>query len=168
MNLNNFLDALSKEKYLVYFLLAWAGVLFFGTIDNYLYAIDSYIVKGYAASPYTYALNFARLFDLGAGIMLALLALKMLIPNFMPTLKRELALLYFLLIWAGGFFFGGIADIVYYGSNTMSGFDIAGILSMLAKFAAGAVLALFAWKLLQDKSSSSLQEKLQSAVNQTP
>jgi hypothetical protein len=168
MNLNNFLDGLAKEKFLVIFMLTWAGVFFFGTIDSYLSAINTYIVKGYEATPYTYALNFARLFDLGAGIILALLSLKMLIPNFMPKLKRELALLYFLLIWAGGFFFGGIADIVYYGTTTISGYDIAGIFAMIVKFAAGAVLALFTWKLLQDKSGSSLQEKLQTAVNQTP
>jgi hypothetical protein len=162
MNLNNFLDGLSKEKYLVIFMLAWAGVLFFGTIDNYIYAISS-ISNGYATA-YTYAHMFAMLFDLGAGIMLAILSLKMLIPNFMVTLKREAVLTYFLLIWAGGFFFAGIADVVYYATNNITGSDIAGIFAMLIRLAAGAVLALFAWKLLQSKTSSSLEEKLQTAI----
>ncbi len=164
MNLNNFLDGLSKEKYLVYFVLAWAGMLVFWAIDTFVGTIIN-ITSGYTtATAYTGVHLFSELFNLGAGLMLGILALKMLIPNFMPTLKREQTLIYFLLLWAGGFFFYGIADFVWYGMNGISARDFFDVLHGLSSFAGGAVLALFAWKLLQSKTSSSLEEKLQTAV----
>jgi hypothetical protein len=148
MNLKNFLDGLSQEKYLVYFMLAWAAVFFFWSISSITYRVTN------LTSAYAGVALFTRLFDLGAGIMLALLALKLLMPNFMAGFKREMLLTYFLLLWAGSFFFDGIADIAYdaqYGIVNVA--DGIGILGTLGSLAAGALLALVAWKLLQSKSA---------------
>jgi hypothetical protein len=149
MNLKNFLDELSKEKFLVYFILAWAGVFFFGSISSMAYRIT------HLTSAYSGLILFTDLFELGAGIILALLAFKLLIPNLMAGLKREMLVPYFLLLWAGYFFFGGIADIagdVQYGIVDAS--DGIGILGILCKLAAGAVLALVGWKLLTSKDQA--------------
>ena len=149
MNLKNFLDELSKEKFLVYFILAWAGVFFFWSISSLAYRIT------HLTSAWSGLVVFTDLFDLGAGIILALIAFKLLIPNLMAGLKREPLVPYFLLLWAGSFFFGGIADIAYdaqYGIVDAS--DGIGILGILSELAAGAVLALVAWKLLTNKDQS--------------
>jgi hypothetical protein len=148
MNLKNFLDGLSQEKFLVYFMLAWAGVFFFWSISSITYRVTN------LTNAYGGLVLFTKLFDLGAGIILALLALKLLMPSFMAGLKREMLLPCFLLLWAGSFFFGGIADIAYdaqYGIVTASAG--IGILGTLSSLVAGAVLALVAWKLLQSKSN---------------
>ena len=149
MNLKNFLDELSKEKFLVYFILAWAGVFFFWSISSLAYRIT------HLTSAWSGLVVFTDLFDLGAGIILALIAFKLLIPNLMAGLKREPLVPYFLLLWAGSFFFGGIADIAYdaqYGIVDAS--DGIGILGILSELAAGAVLALVAWKLLTNKDQT--------------
>ena len=149
MNLKNFLDELSKEKFLVYFILAWAGVFFFWAISSLAYRVTN------LTSAYSGLILFTDLFDLGAGIILALLAFKLLIPNLMAGLKREALVSYFLLLWAGSFFFGGIADIAYdaqYGITSAS--DGIGILGILSELAAGAVLALVGWKLLTNKDQT--------------
>jgi hypothetical protein len=155
LNLKGFLDGLSQEKYLVYFLLAWAGGLFFWGISGI------YWNARYFEDAYDGARIFTSLFDIGAGVMLGLLSARMLNINLIPTLKKEALLTYFLLLWAGTFFFDGIADFVYFGLN---GLDID-ILGALASLAAGAVLALFAWKLLQSKTS--LEEKHLTPISQT-
>ncbi len=148
MNLKGFLDGLAQEKYLVYFMLAWAGTLFFwGILGVYSRATN-------LTDAYNGIMLLSRLCDVGSGIMLALLALKMLIPNFMPTLKREQTLIYFLLLWAGGFFIYSIADFAWYAQHGFGGLpDFVDILGTLSSLAAGAVLGLFAWKLLQSKAS---------------
>ena len=149
MNLKNFLDELSKEKFLVYFILAWAGVFFFWSISSLAYRIT------HLTSAWSGLVVFTDLFDLGAGIILAILAFKLLIPNLMAGLKREALVSYFLLLWAGSFFFGGIADIAYdaqYGITSAS--DGIGILGILSELAAGAVLALVGWKLLTSKDQT--------------
>jgi hypothetical protein len=156
MNLKGFLDGLSKEKYLVYFLLAWAGSLFFWGISGI------YWNARYFADAYDGARIFTSIFDIGAGVMLGLLSAKLLNINLIPTLKKEALLTYFLLLWAGGFFFNGITNFVYFG---LHGLDID-ILGALASLAAGAVLALFALKLLQ--SSSGITEKLEQPISQMP
>ena len=86
--------------------------------------------------------------------MLALLAVK-LMNNNLATVKKEMIVTYFLLLWAGYFFFGGIADIAYsaqYGVTTAS--DYIGIPGILCELGAGAVLALFGWKLFQSKTEA--------------
>ena len=148
MNLKSFLDGLSQEKFLVYFMFAWAAMFFFWSISSIAYRVTN------LTSAYSGLILFTKLFDLGAGIILALLALKLLMPSFMTDLKREMLVPYFLLLWAGSFFFGGIADFAYdaqYG--IVNAADGIGILGTLGSLAAGAVLALVAWKLIQSKSA---------------
>jgi len=155
MNLNGFLDGISKEKYLVYFLLAWAGVLFFWGISG-IYWRTVYFSDAYDAITIV-----SRLTDIGAGVMLGLLSARMLNINLIPTIKREALATYFLLLWSGGFFLDAIADFAYYAQY---GFDVD-ILGSLCSLAAGAVLALFAWNLLQ--SSKSLSDRLQQPISPT-
>jgi len=146
MDLKNFLFGLSKEKNLVYFLLAWAGTLFFWAISSLVYRVTN------LTSAYSGVVLFSDLFNLGAGIVLALLAFKLLSVTFMPGLKSESLVSYFLLLWAGSFFFGAIADFVYdaqYGIGSAS--DAISILGTLSSLAAGAILALVGWKLLNSK-----------------
>jgi hypothetical protein len=155
MNLNGFLDGLSKEKYLVYFLLAWAGVFFFWGISGiYWRAV-------YFSDAYDAIMIVSRLTDIGAGIMLGLLSARMLNFNLVPSLKREALVTYFLLLWSGGFFLDAVADFAYY---ALYGLDID-ILGTLCSLAAGIVLALFAWNQLQ--SSKSLSDRLQQPISAT-
>ena len=152
MNLKGFIEGLAKEKYLVYFLLAWAGVLFFWALSN---------IVGEATN-LKYAYNgiylFSDLFELGQGAILALLSVKLLSANFMANLKKEVLVAYFLLLWAGSFFFGAIGDIAYdaqWGIKNAS--DGIGILGTISSFIAGVVLALVGWKLLQAKDQPANQ-----------
>ena len=151
MNIKGFLDGLAQQKYLVYFMLAWAGTFFFWAIDGFIGNIWS-ITNGYATAS-TYVNLISRPIDLLTGLMLALLAVKLLMPSFMPTIKREAALIYFLLLWALGFFFNVISDIAYYASYGFVASDIIGIFGTLCSLAAAGVLGLFAWNLLQSKTS---------------
>jgi hypothetical protein len=152
MNLKGFLDGLAQQKYLVYFMLAWAGTFFFwaisGTINEINYINNGYDTNiGYMASSVVYILS--KLLDLGAGIVLAIVSLKLLIPNFIAGLKRELMVVYFLLLWAGAMFFDSLSSIIW---DTQAGVGI-GFLGTLCELAAGGVLALFAWNLLKSKTS---------------
>jgi hypothetical protein len=160
MNLKSFLDGLSKEKYLVYFMLGWAGVFFFWAITSMYYRATNF------DDAYDGIMILAKLFDLGAGITLALISLKLLIPNFLNGVKREPLVPYFLLLWAGGFFFGAIADFAWYAQYGFGGaIDVPDILGSLSALAAGVALALFAWKLLQ--STTGIGQKLEQPISQT-
>jgi hypothetical protein len=145
--IKNFLEKLANEKWLVYFLLLWAGVFFFWSLSGVVYRVAN------LTNAYSGVMLFYDLIELGAGVMLALLGFKLLNNSFLASMKKEMLLTYFLLLWAGYFFFGGIADIAYdaqYGVTSAS--DFVGILGILCELGAGAVLALFAWKLYQAKS----------------
>lgn len=166
MNINAFLDGLAKEKYLVYFLLAWAGTFFFWAIDGFIGNIMS-ITNGYSNAS-SWVNLISRPFDLLAGVMLAIVGFKLLSPNFLPALKREAALIYFLLLWAAGFFFNVISDIAYYATYGFVASDIVGILGTLSSLAAAGVLGLFAWNLFQTKSGSSMAENRQNAIPPPP
>ncbi len=163
MNVNGFLDGISKEKYLVYFLLGWAGVFFFYAIDGFISNIMS-ITNGYASAA-TWVGLISRPVDLFAGVMIGILAAKLLMPNFMPAIKREAALIYFMLLWAGGFLFNVLYDIAYYATYGFVASDILGVFGTLCSLAAAGVLGLFAWKLMQ--SQGSLAERLQQPISQT-
>jgi hypothetical protein len=161
MSLKGFLEGLSREKYLVYFLLAWAGVFFFYGISGIIYRVTSF------DAPVLDSVGIiSRLLDIGAAVMLGLLSARMLNINLVPTLKKEALVAYFLLLWAGGFLFGAIYDFAWYAQFGFGGIaDVIDLLGTLSSLAAAGVLALFAWKLLQ--SSSSLAERLQQPISQT-
>jgi hypothetical protein len=57
-----------------------------------------------------------------------------------------------LLLWAASFFFGAIYDIADFGPMSAEG--VFRLLDALCDLTAGAVLALFGWKLLNNKDQS--------------
>jgi hypothetical protein len=149
--MTNLVEMLEKQKWLVYFLLFWAGVFFF-------WALQRMAANGFDA---TEAEDFfyliANLFDLAAGIMLGLFSLKLLKINFIGAISRERLLVFFLLLWAGSFFFWGIGDIIYYGPYAGRYLeDALGVIGGLLELGAGAVLGLFGLKLFGSKDPSTV------------
>ena len=139
----NIIELIEKEKLLIYFALLWAGSFFFWNLGSEIY---------YATHLYS-ALNvfavFNNLIELMAGFMLGILGFKLLGMNFLPTLTKEKLLVYFLLLWAGSFFFWAIYDIIDFGPTSIEA--LVRFLGILCDLVAGAVLALFGWKLLTNK-----------------
>ena len=144
----DFVEILAKEKLLVYFLLIWAGTFFFWAIHG----LWSYGLHAEDAADVLAII--ARLMELLAGVVLALLALKLLKSDFLGTLTKANLLAYFLLLWAGSFFFWGLSDIAYYGPYVSRyAEDATALIAALFELAAGAVLALLGWKLLTTKKT---------------
>ena len=135
----NIVELLEKEKLVIYFVLLWAGSFFFWNISSEIYYIFNMnsALDGFAF--------FVNLIELAAGIMLALLGFKMLGVKILPTLTKEKLLIFFLLLWAASFFFWAIYDFATFGP--FSAESILRLLGALCDLGAGAVLALFAWKL---------------------
>jgi len=142
----NIIELIEKEKLIVYFVLLWAGSFFFWNISNEIYYATHFYsaLNGFAV--------FNNLIELFAGVMLGMLGFKMLGIKFLPTLTKEKLLVYFLLLWAGSFFFWAIYDIVSFGP--LSADAIVGFFGTLCDLVAGVVLALFGWKLLNNKDQS--------------
>jgi hypothetical protein len=142
----NIIGLIEKEKLLVYFVLLWAGSFFFWNLGSEVYYATHFYsaLNGFAV--------FNNLIELFAGVMLGLLGFKLLGMKFLPTLTKEKLLVYFLLLWAGSFFFWAIYDIVDFGP--MSAQAVFSLLGILCDLAAGAVLALFSWKLLTSKDQT--------------
>jgi hypothetical protein len=142
----NIIELLEKEKLAIYFVLLWAGSFFFWNLS---YLISSLTYFGSALRGLAV---LADMIELVAGIMLGLLGFKMLGIKFLPTLTKENLLVFFLLLWAGSFFFWGLYDIIDFGPLTVeSGFRLLGT---LCDVVAGAMLAIFGWKLLKDNEQS--------------
>lgn len=136
-------ELLGKEKFVVYFVLLWAGSFFFWNLSSLAYGIF------HLGSALSGLALISNLLELLAGVVLGILGFKLLGMNFLATLTKEKLLVFFLLFWAGSFFFWGIYDIVDFGPLSVeAGFRVLGALCDLA---AGAVLALFAWKLMSHK-----------------
>jgi hypothetical protein len=92
--------------------------------------------------------------DLLSGVVLALLALKLLKSDFIAALPKEKLLVYFLLLWAGSFFFWALSDIAYYGPYALKyGEDATALIAALFELAVGAVLALLGWRLMATKKT---------------
>ena len=148
--LKNLVEILEKEKWVAFFLLFWAGSFFF-------WALQSIAANGFevnVASDLFYVLT--DLFNLAAGIVLGLFSLKLLKSDLMGGLSKERMLVFFILLWAGAFFFSGIGDILYYGQYAARYFDDAlGVLGGLAELAAGLALGPLGLKLFASKDPSS-------------
>jgi hypothetical protein len=142
----NIIELIEKEKLLVYFTLLWAGSFFFWNIGSEVY----YATHFYSALNWFAVFN--NLIELFVGVMLGILGFKMLCMKFLPTLTKEKLLVYFLLLWAGSFFFWAIYDIVDFGP--MSAQAVFSLLDTVCDLVAGAVLALFGWKLLTNKEQN--------------
>jgi hypothetical protein len=142
----NIVELLEKEKIVIYFVLLWAGSFFFWNIGSLIYSafhLNS-ALSAFAA--------FNNLVELLAGVMLGMLGFKLLGTKFLSTLTKEKLLVYFLLLWAGSFFLWGLYDIVDFGPLSAEG--AFRLLGALCDLAAGAVLALFGWKLLNNKDQA--------------
>jgi hypothetical protein len=140
-SLKTIIDVFAKQKLLVYFLILWGASML-------LYAVCNLGSGGLGiADVYDALWILANLFDLAAGIFLMLFAVKLLSPNFLEGLQTEKTLIYFLLLWAGQFFFWGLSDLLYYEG-------IVCILAALVYLIAGIVLALSAWKFLNEKGTT--------------
>ena len=100
--IKNFIDELAKHKLLVYFVFLWGAMLFLWT----LYGI---IECGFEISGVLGVLDLLyHLSELFAGLLLLLVGIKLLMPNVLAAIKTEKIAIYFLLLWAGSFFFGGL------------------------------------------------------------
>ena len=137
-SLKTIIEELTKHSLLKYFVILWGASMF-------LYAVCSLGTYGFGVEDaYAVLWILGNLFNLAAGVLLMLFGIKLLSANFLSGLNVEKTLVYFLLLWAGQFFFWGLSDLLYY----------EGIVCLLASFVhliAGIVLALFAWKLLTEK-----------------
>ena len=130
---------LEKDKLVVYFILLWAGSFFFWNIGS---VADNLLNLNSAYSVFSLVGN---LIELIAGVMLAMLGFKMLGAEFAPSLTKENLLAFFLLFWSISFIVWGIYNLALYGLNSVQ--DVARLLGALCDLGAGAVLALFSWRL---------------------
>jgi len=143
----DFVEMVAKEKLLAYFLLLWAGSFFFWAISD----IASWGIHIDEMAPVVFAL-IGVLMELAAGIVLALFAAKFLTGSFLRALSKERLLVYFVLLWAGSFFFWALHDI----GDFAYGFgDALALIGALFHLAAGALLGVLGWKLLKTKETSS-------------
>jgi len=78
------------------------------------------------------------------------------VNNIVNNLSKQKLLAYFVLLWAGTFFFSSISGFIYlgeWGFQNASGLDIAiDILWNLTELGAAAVLVLLGLKILNDKT----------------
>jgi hypothetical protein len=119
--------------------------MFFWSLYDIAYYVDAMIVL-----PIIY-----NLLELGAGLFLAIFGIKLMKTNFLEAINTEKALVYFLILWAAKFFVTGIYDIIDFGPWLFEYLDyILAFLGAIADFFAGAVLGLFAWKLLNEPSTT--------------
>ena len=140
-SLKNIVDELAKHSLLVYFVIIWGASMF-------LYAVCNLGTWGFGVEDlYDVMWILGNLFDLGAGIFLMTFGLKLMKVTFLDVIQTEKALVYFLLLWAGQFIFWGLSDLLY---ST----GIICLLAALVHFFAGIILALFGWKLLNEKEQS--------------
>jgi hypothetical protein len=139
-SLKNVIDELAKLRFLVFFILLWGASML-------LYAICNLGSYGFGVQDfYDVVWIIANLLELVSGIFLLLFGLQLLSRSFLTALKIEKTLVYFLLFWAGQFFFWGLYDLLYYEG-------IVCILAALVYLIAGVMLALFAFKSLTEKET---------------
>ena len=138
---------LRHRKLLAYFLIFWAAVLIFYGIGNNV-EYDGRILEGTEFTAYV----LSSLADVGAGILLALLGVKLLKENFLSSLSKEKLLAFFLILWAVSFFFWGLSTTIDYGYWAAKGYteDAGSTLSGVFQMGAGIVLALLGVKLLKN------------------
>jgi hypothetical protein len=132
------IEEIAKNSLLVYFIILWGASMF-------LYAICYLGSWGLGVKDiYDLIWIIANLLDLGAGIFLMIFGVQLLRPDFLKAINREKTLSYFLILWAGQFFFWALYDLIF-------GPAIVCFLAALIYLFAGVVLALFGFKLLSEK-----------------
>ena len=137
-SLKTIINELAKNKLLVFFIILWGASML-------IYAIGNLGTYGLGVADFYDVLwILGNLFDLAAGIFLILFGIQLLSPNFLEALKVEKTLIFFLLLWAGQFFFWGLYDLLYYSGIVL-------LLAALVHFIAGIILAFAAFKLLTER-----------------
>ena len=137
-SLKTIINELAKNKLLVFFIILWGASML-------IYAIGNLGTYGLGVADFYDVLwILGNLFDLAAGIFLILFGIQLLSPNFLGALNVEKTLTYFLLLWAGQFFFWGLYDLLYYSGIVL-------LLAALVHFIAGIILAFAAFKLLTER-----------------
>jgi len=137
-SLKTIINELAKNKLLVFFIILWGASML-------IYAIGNLGTYGLGVADFYDVLwILGNLFDLAAGIFLILFGIQLLSPNFLGALNVEKTLTYFLLLWAGQFFFWGLYDLLYYSGIVL-------LLAALVHFIAGIILAFAAFKLLPER-----------------
>ncbi|MBN2260003.1 MAG: hypothetical protein JW702_05645 [Clostridiales bacterium] len=132
-------DELKKHNLLIYFIILWGGSMF-------LYAVANLATWGFGIEDaYDVFWIIGNLFDLVSGALLALFGLKLMNTEFLKEIPIEKIFAYFLLLWSGQFIFWGLSDILY--------FEALWLLAGLVHFIAGIVIALFAWKMLNEPTN---------------
>ncbi len=144
----DFVDGLAKHKLLVYFVTLWGAMLLLTTV----YGIVEW---GFVITDASGVVDLLfHLSELFAGVVLVIFGVKLLSANFLKAIKNERLLVYFLILWAASFFFGGLWDFVYYGPEVMAYPEVTiALLGGLAALFAGVVLGLFSWKMLGEPES---------------
>ena len=138
----NLIDEMAKHSLLVYFLILWGASMF-------IYAVCNLGSWGFGVEDiYDVMWILANLLDLVAGIFLLIFGMKLMKADFLGVLQIEKVLIYFLILWAGQFFFWGLYDVLTYEG-------IICILAGLVYLFAGIILALFSLKLLTEKEPTS-------------
>jgi len=145
-SLKTIIDWLTEHNYLIYFVILWGASMF-------LYAVCNLVEWGLGVEDFYDVLwILGNLFDLASGIFLMLFGIKLMNANFLEGIQIEKTLVYFFLFWAGQFFFWGLSDIIYF-------YGAICLLAGLAHLFAGIILALFAWKLMNEKeTTTTIQE----------
>jgi hypothetical protein len=142
--IKNFIDELAKHKMLVYFVMLWGLWLF-------LWTVYGFIEWGFDTDLLGILDLFFHLSELFAGLLLVIIGIKLMNTTFLEGIKNEQLLVYFLLLWAGSFFFGGLYTIIDYGPVMFDyGEYLIAFLSGLAGLFAGVTLGLFSWKMLNE------------------
>lgn len=141
-DVKNFIDALAKHKLLVYFVTLWGSWLF-------LWTLYGFIEWGFNTDLLGIIDLFFHLSELLAGLLLVMLGIRLMNIKFLEAIKNEQMLIYFLLLWAATFFFGGLYAVIDHGPYIIEyGECLIAFLSGLAALGAGATLGLFSWNLL--------------------
>jgi len=141
-SLKTIVDELAKFRFLVFFIILWGASML-------LYAVCNLGTYGLGVEDFNDVIwILGNLLDLFAGVFLMLFGVKLLSPNFLGALKVEKTLIYFLLLWAGQFFFWGLYDLLFYEG-------IVCLLASLVHFIAGIILAISAWMMLTQKAPTS-------------
>ncbi len=140
----NFIDELAKHKMLVYFVTLWGAWLF-------LWTVYGFIEWGFHTDLLGIIDLFFHLSELFAGLLLAILGIKLLKSSFLEGIRNDQLLIYFLLLWAASFFFGGLYVTIDHGAYIIEYWeDVVALLAGLAQLFAGVTLGLFSWKMLNE------------------
>ena len=142
--IKNFVDELAKHKILVYFVTLWGAWLF-------LWTVYGVVEWGFETDLLGIIDLFFHLSELFGGLLLVLLGVKILNSNFLTGIKNDQVLIYFLLLWAASFFFGGLYVVIDHGPYIIEyGECFIAFLAGLAALFAGITLGLFSWKILNE------------------